>query len=141
MDRIEVVLGVFDLVITVFFFKQKTAYEVRISDGSSDVCSSDLVPLRSTTSRKETPHAPTFASTSSAPTAGISTSSRTNASGGPAPCSTAAFIVGFIYSAAAAPEDKNRFTGRGNPRLSRRVLPPYPVRKQARKSAGRGTKV
>src|SRR3546814_952763 len=27
----------------VFFFKQKTAYEVRISDWSSDVCSSDLV--------------------------------------------------------------------------------------------------
>src|SRR3546814_19439264 len=26
----------------VFFFKQKTAYEVRISDWSSDVCSSDL---------------------------------------------------------------------------------------------------
>src|SRR3546814_4419952 len=26
-----------------FFFKQKTAYEMRISDGSSDVCSSDLV--------------------------------------------------------------------------------------------------
>src|SRR3546814_15196006 len=25
-----------------FFFKQKTAYEVRISDWSSDVCSSDL---------------------------------------------------------------------------------------------------
>src|SRR3546814_10935813 len=28
----------------VFFFKQKTAYEMRISDWSSDVCSSDLVP-------------------------------------------------------------------------------------------------
>src|SRR3546814_3467092 len=27
----------------VFFFKQKTAYEMRISDWSSDVCSSDLV--------------------------------------------------------------------------------------------------
>src|SRR3546814_14403885 len=27
---------------TVFFFKQKTAYEMRISDWSSDVCSSDL---------------------------------------------------------------------------------------------------
>src|SRR3546814_1256653 len=27
----------------VFFFKQKTAYEVRISDWSSDVCSSDLI--------------------------------------------------------------------------------------------------
>src|SRR3546814_5465256 len=30
-------LGVF------FFFKQKTAYEMRISDWSSDVCSSDLL--------------------------------------------------------------------------------------------------
>src|SRR3546814_8789644 len=29
-----------------FFFKQKTAYEMRISDWSSDVCSSDLVHER-----------------------------------------------------------------------------------------------
>src|SRR3546814_8477108 len=29
--------------ILIFFFKQKTAYELRISDWSSDVCSSDLV--------------------------------------------------------------------------------------------------
>src|SRR3546814_7990987 len=29
-----------------FFFKQKTAYEMRISDWSSDVCSSDLEALR-----------------------------------------------------------------------------------------------
>src|SRR3546814_1363754 len=32
-----------------FFFKQKTAYEMRISDWSSDVCSSDLgkrLPIR-----------------------------------------------------------------------------------------------
>src|SRR3546814_7212642 len=28
---------------SVFFFKQKTAYEMRISDWSSDVCSSDLL--------------------------------------------------------------------------------------------------
>src|SRR3546814_10616262 len=28
-----------------FFFKQKTAYEMRISDWSSDVCSSDLVGI------------------------------------------------------------------------------------------------
>src|SRR3546814_7960452 len=28
-----------------FFFKQKTAYEMRISDWSSDVCSSDLIEL------------------------------------------------------------------------------------------------
>src|SRR3546814_3054500 len=30
------------LFISFFFFKQKTAYELRISDWSSDVCSSDL---------------------------------------------------------------------------------------------------
>src|SRR3546814_5847305 len=30
------------VVVVVFFFKQKTAYEMRISDWSSDVCSSDL---------------------------------------------------------------------------------------------------
>src|SRR3546814_5864697 len=29
-----------------FFFKQKTAYEMRISDWSSDVCSSDLTDQR-----------------------------------------------------------------------------------------------
>src|SRR3546814_17849755 len=29
-----------------FFFKQKTAYEMRISDWSSDVCSSDLAELK-----------------------------------------------------------------------------------------------
>src|SRR3546814_9933920 len=29
-----------------FFFKQKTAYEMRISDWSSDVCSSDLSRLQ-----------------------------------------------------------------------------------------------
>src|SRR3546814_6033151 len=28
-----------------FFFKQKTAYEMRISDWSSDVCSSDLIRI------------------------------------------------------------------------------------------------
>src|SRR3546814_8854135 len=30
-----------------FFFKQKTAYEMRISDWSSDVCSSDLAERKS----------------------------------------------------------------------------------------------
>src|SRR3546814_8543576 len=33
---------IFRLFVVVFFFKQKTAYEMRISDWSSDVCSSDL---------------------------------------------------------------------------------------------------
>src|SRR3546814_4274571 len=30
------------ILLVIFFFKQKTAYEMRISDWSSDVCSSDL---------------------------------------------------------------------------------------------------
>src|SRR3546814_5594562 len=36
----ELLVGMCDS--DVFFFKQKTAYEMRISDWSSDVCSSDL---------------------------------------------------------------------------------------------------
>src|SRR3546814_3968546 len=34
--------GVCQVVVGICFFKQKTAYEMRISDWSSDVCSSDL---------------------------------------------------------------------------------------------------
>src|SRR3546814_5861594 len=36
-------VGIYDVF---FFFKQKTAYEMRISDWSSDVCSSDLYDTR-----------------------------------------------------------------------------------------------
>src|SRR3546814_2114862 len=36
----------FILIFVFFFFKQKTAYEMRISDWSSDVCSSDLMRQR-----------------------------------------------------------------------------------------------
>src|SRR3546814_2524269 len=35
--------GVCHCFLCFFFFKQKTAYEMRISDWSSDVCSSDLL--------------------------------------------------------------------------------------------------
>src|SRR3546814_9584934 len=34
--------GMCVVMLILFFFKQKTAYEMRISDWSSDVCSSDL---------------------------------------------------------------------------------------------------
>src|SRR3546814_1819637 len=34
-----------------FFFKQKTAYEMRISDWSSDVCSSDLMKIAAVPAR------------------------------------------------------------------------------------------
>src|SRR3546814_2345712 len=40
-----------------FFFKQKTAYEMRISDWSSDVCSSDLVS-KVRCSTRAPPHKP-----------------------------------------------------------------------------------
>src|SRR3546814_9299832 len=36
------------------FFKQKTAYEMRISDWSSDVCSSDLLPTQACRSASST---------------------------------------------------------------------------------------
>src|SRR3546814_3876582 len=36
-------VGACIVIVDFFFFKQKTAYEMRISDWSSDVCSSDLV--------------------------------------------------------------------------------------------------
>src|SRR3546814_1213239 len=39
------VILVYCVCVIVFFFKQKTAYEMRISDWSSDVCSSDLATL------------------------------------------------------------------------------------------------
>src|SRR3546814_5950643 len=35
----------FFMTVFFFFFKQKTAYEMRISDWSSDVCSSDLAAV------------------------------------------------------------------------------------------------
>src|SRR3546814_1124368 len=41
----------FDVIFFLFFFKQKTAYELRISDWSSDVCSSDLAAGNSHTLR------------------------------------------------------------------------------------------
>src|SRR3546814_8325406 len=40
-----IVLYVISFLMVFFFFKQKTAYEMRISDWSSDVCSSDLRTL------------------------------------------------------------------------------------------------
>src|SRR3546814_9123970 len=50
----------FCIVFVFFFFKQKTAYEMRISDWSSDVCSSDL---NATTSGRDFPGAIQFCMT------------------------------------------------------------------------------
>src|SRR3546814_19452742 len=40
----------------IFFFKQKTAYEMRISDWSSDVCSSDLDRNRRDNRKRSPPY-------------------------------------------------------------------------------------
>src|SRR3546814_5679319 len=42
----SLLLMALSFVVFVLFFKQKTAYEMRISDWSSDVCSSDLLHRR-----------------------------------------------------------------------------------------------
>src|SRR3546814_7538250 len=42
MKLVRAYLGCFAGMLWFFIFKQKTAYEMRISDWSSDVCSSDL---------------------------------------------------------------------------------------------------
>src|SRR3546814_10793034 len=42
MCSIDSADNLYCVVVLVFFFKQKTAYEMRISDWSSDVCSSEL---------------------------------------------------------------------------------------------------
>src|SRR3546814_8766553 len=44
MDSCVFCWAYWDVLGVCLFFKQKTAYEVRISDWSSDVCSSDLIP-------------------------------------------------------------------------------------------------
>src|SRR3546814_1255585 len=64
-----------------FFVKQKTAYEMRISDWSSDVCSSDLWRVAVTTTRSSS-----VAGTDAAVSAGVFASGST----GPAAIATPA---------------------------------------------------
>src|SRR3546814_5246939 len=42
VDDVNICFYMLFMLVSFFFFKQKTAYEMRISDWSSDVCSSDL---------------------------------------------------------------------------------------------------
>src|SRR3546814_14549292 len=52
-----------------FFFKQKTAYEMRISDWSSDVCSSDLPNRHHARRNKPWQHLPCSSARVTAPVA------------------------------------------------------------------------
>src|SRR3546814_202061 len=51
-------MAVLYAIVFFFFFKQKTAYEMRISDWSSDVCSSDLIAFELVLDRDDAGHAP-----------------------------------------------------------------------------------
>src|SRR3546814_11516531 len=67
------VVAVSVLVVLCFvYFKQKTAYDMRISDWSSDVCSSDLTPRPRWRSSPYTiaPMPPLWLSTATGPSAG-----------------------------------------------------------------------
>src|SRR3546814_1157576 len=77
--------------ILVFFFKQKTAYEMRISDWSSDVCSSDLSPSPATLPWPKIAHAPAKYGTC-AP----STTTRCAASQRTVACAAVSRIVGGL---------------------------------------------
>src|SRR3546814_19914420 len=57
--------SIVDCAVCVFFFKQKTAYELRISDWSSDVCSSDLPQVVTIGRVRSTPAASKTARSSS----------------------------------------------------------------------------
>src|SRR3546814_3719026 len=90
--------GVYLLVFLVFFFKQKTAYEMRISDWSSDVCSSDLgsaitlapdLPSRSSPSPRRAGGSMETALPRPAVTSGVTLSGSTNHSTPPSACSSA----------------------------------------------------
>ena len=48
------IIGVILFLFCVFFFKQKTAYEIGTGDWSSDVCSSDLEPLEPSVPKEKT---------------------------------------------------------------------------------------
>src|SRR3546814_121219 len=95
-----------------FFFKQKTAYEMRISDWSSDVCSSDLA-CRSVW---HTPVAAILTRICPGPTVGIGASSMTR--GLPNSRTTAAFMV---FAMSVSPFERGVRTGRARARHRRRA--------------------
>src|SRR3546814_7171775 len=75
----EVYIVVNLIVIMFFFFKQKTAYEMRISDWSSDVCSSDLSgrsPAETAAKNASTSASASFAAISSSPAGALPRVSR-----------------------------------------------------------------
>src|SRR3546814_10149501 len=78
-----------------FFFKQKTAYEMRISDWSSDVCSSDLNPAGRLRLLSHAPIVPPSGGQGGLPYAAICF--RPRASGEPAPAAPCRVRAGAVH--------------------------------------------
>src|SRR3546814_19687821 len=90
-----------------FFFKQKTAYEMRISDWSSDVCSSDLARIWPSGIMRRVPNAPIVfaAGTMALGSPKASRRAQPPASCPPAPCSrspSSPTIAPFPYACTAS---------------------------------------
>src|SRR3546814_2618309 len=101
----NVLLSCVSLFIVFFFFKQKTAYEMRISDWSSDVCSSDLARHPVHSARHRRPHATWRRVAHSGPErAGTSTACTAShhAGTGPAPSETRSGRASAANACAAA---------------------------------------
>src|SRR3546814_4409739 len=84
-----------------FFFKQKTAYEMRISDWSSDVCSSDLFAAVAATSPTAAPSllsSPPFLSLRISASAYMSTDKTNQSWGGRFSEPVDAFVARFTAS-------------------------------------------
>src|SRR3546814_20724892 len=112
------------VIVDCFFFKQKTAYEMRISDWSSDVCSSDLT-VAEPADRLATPlrlHLP--------PRRGLQESSRT---------ARADAVEVLVRGDAGHGQDGQCWGGHG-PRLSKTALhacpPPAPRPRYAHPTPG-----
>src|SRR3546814_11566896 len=81
---------------TIFFFKQKTAYEMRISDWSSDVCSSDLLISLASWSPRTSASTNWSLPSPSAPTSAIDLAVRERSMPISAATSSQVFCVGVI---------------------------------------------
>src|SRR3546814_10943403 len=105
------------------FFKQKTAYDMRISDWSSDVCSSDL----------EIDGAIAATLTSLSPIRGIATVVQTGTSGYRKLIATGATEAGWVGETAARPATDTRSFAEIAPPSG--ALHPHPAASQARPAA------
>src|SRR3546814_15547046 len=102
-----------------FFFKQKTAYEMRMSDWSSDVCSSDLRPCAAPRATRYWPDA----------SSGCWVKERTSRAI-PSRSSCAAVAQGGVSNGLSAGRSEERRVGNEGVSTCRSRWSPYPQKKK-----------